>query len=102
MAKAKIPGALRQQVWLVYVGKRFEHKCFVDWCTNFITPFTFEVGHNIPESKGGTLDINNLNPLCSTCNKSMGDDYTIDEFSKISKPAENPWACFRFSLKQAN
>ena len=56
-----------------------------------ITPFTFEVGHNIPESKGGTLSI------CSRCNKSMGDSYTIDEFSKISKRTSHLWECFRFS-----
>ena len=94
--KAKIPAALRQQVWLVYVGKRFENKCTVKWCTNLVNPFTFEVGHNVPESKGGTLDINNLRPLCSSCNRSMSDDYTIDEFSNISNPADNPWICFRF------
>lgn len=97
--KARIPSALRQQVWLVYAGKRFETKCVVDWCTNLITPFTFEVGHNIPESKGGKLDINNLRPVCPSCNRSMSDDYTIEEFSKISSPAENPWACFKFVKK---
>ena len=46
--------------------KHFKHKCYV-------TPFTFEVGHNIPESKGG-------------------DSYTIDEFSQRTSE------CFRFNL----
>lgn len=83
--KAKIPLALREQVWLAWCGKRFRHKCLVVWCENIITPFTFEVGHNIPESKGGPTELSNLRPICAKCNRSMGDQYTIDEFSKLSK-----------------
>ena len=60
-----------------------------------ITPFNFEVGHNIPESKGGATDINNLRPICSKCNRSMGDDYTIDEFSALSKRSSKLWECFK-------
>lgn len=84
MGKVKIPGALRQQVWLFYIGEKFNNKCQVVWCKNIITPFTFEVGHNIPESRGGSTDISNLRPICSSCNKSMGNNYTIDEFSNLS------------------
>ncbi len=40
------------------------------------------MGHNIPESKGGKTTINNLIPICGDCNRSMGDRYTIDEFSQ--------------------
>ena len=95
--KKSIPRALREQVWLLYCGERnFKHKCLVTWCENLITPFSFEVGHNIPESKGGTIDISNLRPICSKCNKSMGDSYTIDEFSKISKRTSNLWECFKY------
>ena len=95
MAKKKIPMALREQVWLMYFGDRqFKHKCHVKWCENIITPFIFEVGHNIPESKGGLTDISNLRPICSKCNKSMGVS-TIEEFSNISKRSTNQWECFR-------
>ena len=52
------------------------------WCTRKISVFSFEVGHNIPESKGGKTTINNLIPICGDCNRSMGDRYTIDEFSR--------------------
>jgi 5-methylcytosine-specific restriction endonuclease McrA len=94
--KKSIPGALREQVWLLYCGdKNFKHKCLVTWCENTMNPFSFEVGHNIPESKGGTLDINNLRPICPKCNRSMGDSYTIDEFSAISKRTSKLWECFR-------
>ena len=48
-----------------------------------INVFDFQCGHNIPESKGGTLDINNLKPICGSCNLSMGNKYTITEWSKL-------------------
>jgi len=77
MKKSPIPRALREQVWITFIGKKFEHKCLVTWCENTITVFNFEAGHMIPESKGGTLSIDNLRPICSKCNKSMGNSYTI-------------------------
>lgn len=84
--KIKIPKSLREQVWLRYNGHSFNHKCYVTWCTNNVTPFDFEVGHNIPESKGGSIEIHNLRPICSRCNKSMGNHFTITEYSALSKP----------------
>jgi len=96
MKKKKIPLAMREQVWILYLGeKNFKNKCNVIWCENTITPFTFEVGHNVPESKGGQTCIDNLRPICSKCNKSMGDSYTIEEFSDLSKRTKNHWECFR-------
>ena len=80
--KQKIPKALREQVWLVHVGPRFQNKCKVTWCTNTMNVFDFQSGHNIPESKGGKTDVHNLIPICSRCNLSMGSQYTIDEWNK--------------------
>lgn len=82
--KKNIPRALREQVWLKYCGNEFTVKCPIRWCNNQITAFDFHVGHNIPEKKGGTLDINNLKPICSKCNLSMGSQYTIDEWNLIA------------------
>ena len=92
--KAKIPKALREQVWLEYNKTEFQCKCYIRWCKNSTTPFNFEVGHNIPESKGGTLDISNLRPICGKCNRSMRDNYTIDEFNDISNPVEERVFCW--------
>jgi len=89
MTKKTIPAALRQQVWLKVNGENFNAKCYISWCKNIITPFKYEVGHNIPESKGGNLDIDNLFPICGSCNRSMSNNYTIDEFSNLSK-SEKP------------
>jgi 5-methylcytosine-specific restriction endonuclease McrA len=97
--KARIPAALREQVWIQTMGHVFEGKCPVVWCTNNITVFDFQSGHNIPESRGGETTIYNLIPLCSRCNLSMGDQYTIDEWSQIySKqpplvPLKQGWRC---------
>lgn len=84
--KKPIPKALREQVWLKYFGgNTFKAKCPVIWCNNEITPFNYECGHNQPESKGGKTNIENLIPICSKCNKSMSDNYSIDEWQDSEK-----------------
>ena len=88
-----ISKSLKNNVWIQHYGEKFKCKCSVKWCATTITPFTFEVGHNQPHSKGGTLDIDNLMPICSTCNKSMGDRYTITEFSQIATIKNNTCCC---------
>jgi len=90
--KDKIPKALREQVWITHVGKKFETKCTIRWCKNTITVFDFQSGHNVPESKGGVTEISNLRPICSRCNSSMNDSYTIDEWIQLSKPPSK-WKC---------
>jgi hypothetical protein len=84
--KASIPKALREQVWIRTVGKKFETKCSIRWCKNKMSVWDFHVGHNIPESKGGTLDIHNLQAICSRCNLSMSDTYTITEWNRLGGP----------------
>jgi len=96
--KVKIPKALREQVWLKYNGKTFETKCLVKWCNNKINVFDFHVSHNIPESRGGLTVIDNLRPLCSRCNQSMGNKYTIDEWDKFGV-TDKQLNCFDTLLK---
>lgn len=88
--KQKIPASLRQMVWLRYNSEKFRAKCQVSWCQNLITPFTFEVGHNQPESKGGTTTIDNLMPICTSCNRSMSNTYSITEYSERFANLHNP------------
>lgn len=87
--KANIPKALREQVWLKYIGSNFEAKCIINWCKNRMTVFDFHVAHNIPESNGGNTDINNLRPLCARCNLSMGNKYTITQWASLGIHHEN-------------
>ena len=84
--KEKLPKALREQVWIAHAGKCFDRKCLIPWCKNTMTVFDFHVGHNIPESRGGLTELHNLRPICARCNLSMGSQYTIAEWSVLSKP----------------
>ena len=93
--KATIPKALREQVWITYAGRRFHRKCLVPWCANMMTVFDFHVGHDIPESQGGSLEIGNLRPICARCNLSMGSTYTVQEWGRLSKPPFFVWLCGR-------
>ena len=81
-AKARIPRALKEQVWIKHNKKKFQVKCPIEWCKHKINCFNHHVGHIIPESKGGPTTIENLKPVCAKCNLSMSNNYTIDEFSK--------------------
>jgi 5-methylcytosine-specific restriction endonuclease McrA len=91
--KKKIPKALAEQVWISQMGHQFEGKCRVSWCKNRINAFDYECGHNVPESKGGKTTLDNLIPICARCNRSMGDSYTIDEWSKrFAPPVKKQWS----------
>ena len=80
--KGKIPKALREQVWIAKMGKYFNGACMISWCTNDISCFSFDCGHNIPESKGGPTNIENLIPICRNCNLGMSNKYTITEWEQ--------------------
>jgi hypothetical protein len=82
--KKHIPAALREAVWIHRMGRTFEGKCPTTWCKNTITVFDFQSGHDIPESKGGPTNLENLIPICSRCNLSMGNEYTFKEWCAIS------------------
>lgn len=87
--KKAIPKAIREQLWLKYVGKKYETKCQTTWCLNRITVFDFQCGHDIPESKGGETKIYNLVPICSRCNLSMSNNYTFKEWCNSQKQPGN-------------
>ena len=76
----KIGKAVKEQIWIQKFGETFRHKCYVTWCTNTITPFTYHAGHDIPRSKGGENSIENLYPICAACNCTMGNQYSIQEW----------------------
>jgi 5-methylcytosine-specific restriction endonuclease McrA len=89
-SKQKIPKALREQVWITRVGPKFDTKCKIGWCTNKMNVFDYQCGHNVPESKGGATTLDNLVPICSRCNVSMGNQYTINQWN-AKFAATRPW-----------
>ncbi len=88
--KVKITKALRDQVWLQTIGKKYEAKCYVTWCHNIINVNNFQCGHDIPESKGGKTELSNLFPICNSCNASMGNRFTLKEWSDSQKQKRPP------------
>lgn len=68
----RIPPQLRRQVWETYMIKPtlVEGPCFV--CRNNIHILNFECGHVESYQEGGPTVLDNLRPICSSCNRSMG------------------------------
>jgi hypothetical protein len=79
--KITIPIVVRRKVWAKHVGEYIgKTKCHCCGLNN-ITQLCFSVGHIIPESKGGTLDVDNLLPICVHCNSSCGTNNLVDFIS---------------------
>jgi hypothetical protein len=79
--KKWIAKGLKMSVWNENFGITCgEHECYIG-CGRKISQGNFECGHIIAESKGGTIHIDNLKPVCSQCNKSMG-TINLEEFKK--------------------
>ncbi len=71
--KRAIPKPVKEQVWRKYFGNSTDGICQgICKPRNKISAFHFECGHIYPESRGGETAIENLIPLCSYCNKSLG------------------------------
>ena len=69
--KKNISWVLRSSVYRTFMGNVFDGVC-VCCRTTHLTPQTFVVGHVVSESCGGDLSLDNLRPICVTCNSSMG------------------------------
>ena len=66
----RIPSALRSKVWLNCNGKCYESNCYC--CSKQINITNFHCGHIISRKDNGPTNEDNLRPICSDCNSSMG------------------------------
>src|SRR3989304_9269265 len=74
-----LPIAVRTAVWNTYIGHDVAiGKCYVG-CNENISKTNYECGHIKSRKNKGSDKINNLRPICSTCNKSMKTQ-NMDEF----------------------
>jgi 5-methylcytosine-specific restriction endonuclease McrA len=73
--KKHIPKILRQIIWNMYGKKTCKCYCCGE---NEIDPFEFEAGHIISDSVGGLITVENLRPVCPSCNGSMGNQNMRD------------------------
>ena len=69
--RKQLPKSVRMNVWTQNVGEVYTADCFMN-CGNKITIQNFECGHIVAVKNGGSNMIDNLKPICSLCNKSMG------------------------------
>lgn len=84
---------LRMDVWKKYIGLNIgETKCL---CCGIIKiqQLNFECGHIIAESLGGPTNMDNLLPICGSCNKSMGTK-NLYEFKKLLMTQKIKCCCF--------
>ena len=79
--RKKVPKAVKESIWKKYISEiELKGKCFVG-CGTDIQINNFEAGHVIPVCEGGENTIENLRPICSLCNKSMGTQ-NLNDFIK--------------------
>jgi hypothetical protein len=79
--KKSIPLSLKALVWNKYIGEE-KGIGYCQCCRkNIIKQISFHCGHIISERNGGSTTLNNLIPLCQTCNLSMG-RHNMNEFVK--------------------
>lgn len=70
--KKNISKSLKTAIWDKYIGKD-KRSAFCICCVNNIIKIeNFHAGHIISEKDDGVTDENNLVPVCSMCNTSMG------------------------------
>lgn len=85
--RPRVPRSLRALVWDRYIGlDKGSWTCF---CGKKIYQMDFEAGHVVAVSKGGPTTVENLRPVCSMCNKSMGSENLFDFIAKIG--VANPY-----------
>lgn len=80
--KKYIPLVLKRRVWNEWIGNKIgTYKCLCCKLTD-ITQLSFHCGHVIAEKNGGTLTVDNLRPICQSCNSSMGTNNMIEFIKK--------------------
>ena len=90
--KAVIPKQLKTDVWKTYFNNKIKKRCPITDCKKFITNENFSTGHIISEANNGTLKIDNLYPICISCNSKMGtknwQSFDNNSYQKIIKKQE--------------
>jgi hypothetical protein len=76
--KKTIPKKVKEDSWNRYVGNKRSEVLCICCRTTVITPFTFHAGHMISEANNGQTIVDNIRPICSACNLSMGARNMLD------------------------
>jgi 5-methylcytosine-specific restriction endonuclease McrA len=76
--RRSIPLAVKQALWNREFGARAGEGCCA-CCGHAVTYQEVECGHVVSSRNGGTDSVDNIKPLCRTCNRSMGGE-NMDTF----------------------
>jgi hypothetical protein len=82
--KKYIPKPVKRNVWNKWVGKALGTSLCLCCKLTEIDKMSFHCGHIIAEKNGGEISVDNLRPICQSCNSSMGTQ-NMDEFIKKYK-----------------
>jgi 5-methylcytosine-specific restriction endonuclease McrA len=76
--RKNIPKPVKNQLWRKHFGDKLKGSCYC--CKIELDALEgWEAGHIQAAARGGSDKVENLRPICSTCNKSMGTD-NMDDF----------------------
>ena len=88
--KTSIPALLKKEVWKKYHGDHTNAKCPIYECKNIMdinVNNSWHTGHIKSRKNGGLTKLENLKPLCQSCNNSMSgknwQDYEDELIKKI-------------------
>lgn len=84
-AKRAVPKKVRDDSWNKYVGADKGNAPCLCCRTTIISKSEFHAGHVISEAKGGPTTVENIRPICSGCNLSMG-TRDMREFVQLHYP----------------
>lgn len=77
--KKSIPKVVKDLSWNKWIGEDVARTKCMCCGVNEIKMSSFHCGHVIAEANGGKMSIDNLKPICSACNLSMGTE-NMDDF----------------------
>jgi hypothetical protein len=69
--KQKIPKKVKDDSWDLHIGSSVGEAYCIVCNTTKINSKSFDAGHVVSEHNGGNTDINNIMPICHSCNLSM-------------------------------
>lgn len=81
--ESNITLGFKHSIWNKYCGSVYNRKCLC--CdVNEISVFNFECGHILSDKKGGKISVDNIVPICSFCNRSMGSMHMLKYMEKMN------------------
>jgi hypothetical protein len=86
--KKNIPKKIKELVWDKYIGEKYGTGICLCCNETLIKQMSFHCGHVKSEKNGGDSTLENLRPICASCNLSMG-TRNMNEFMETYNLSSN-------------